>query len=156
MTLRTLESSQVGTWKCFGMEHALLKQGPWFGCRSLQMRRLEPEEPPKAAAESSEVELSLDQMEDDDKVQVNDATSSKDPLEGTDPFQNIPLPSIADADDQHLPDPKTLLECCQCSRSFSQEHGLPIGTRVLECCSMIQEESLAGLLRQIGESFSWS
>ena len=77
---------------------------------------------------------SLDQKEDNGEAQANNATSSKDPFGGTDPFQNSPLP--------------TLLECCQCSRSFNQEHGLPVRTsnvgvdhsRVLKYCSMIQEE----------------
>ena len=116
---------------------------------SLQMMHLEPEDPLKPAAQSPEVvDRSLDQKEDDGEAQVNNATSSKDPLGVAEPFQKIPLPSIADADEQHVLDPKILLECCRCSRSFNWRHGLPVGTghvgvdhpRVLAYCSTIQEE----------------
>ena len=40
----------------------------------------------------------------------NEVISSKDLPGGTDPFQNIPLPSIADEEEPHLLGIKTLLE----------------------------------------------
>ena len=115
----------------------------------IQMRRLEPGDPPETAAQSSDVaEKALDQREVSEETQANLATSSKEPPGGTDPFQNIPLPSSADEEEQHILDPKTLLECCRCSRSFNQEDGLPVGTgnvgvdhsKLFEYGSMIQEE----------------
>ena len=47
---------------------------------------------------------------------VNVATPSKEPPRGTDPFQNMPLPGIADEDEHHVLDHKTLLECWRCAR----------------------------------------
>ena len=92
------------------------------------MRRLEPGESHEAAAQHSEVtDRQLDQKDDEGKAQANNAASSKDPLAGADPFQTTLLPSIADADEQQVLDPKTVLGCCRCARSFNQQQGLPTG-----------------------------
>ena len=124
---------------------------PIYLCNAefLQARRLVPQDPPRAAAQSSEVAGKVSDQEDTSaRVQVNPAISSEKPQEHTDPFQNTPLPSIADEEEPRILDLKTLLECCRCALSFNQAHGLPVGSgnagayysRVREYSAMLQEE----------------
>ena len=63
-------------------------------------------------------------------AQASLATSSRKDEEGIGPFQNVPLPSVADEEEPHIMDPKTLLECCRCARSFNLAHGLPDRARL--------------------------
>ena len=49
----------------------------------------------------------------------NRNAGSKDDL-----WKTIPLPSIADASEQHVTSFKTLLECCRCVKAYNQEYEL--------------------------------
>ena len=77
------------------------------------------------------------------------AASSSSTLDtGADPWKNRPLPSIAGGSEWQVMDPKTLLECCKCTRAFNQEHELPVGSgavgvtlmRTIEYRNMILQE----------------
>ena len=59
--------------------------------------------------------------------QANAATSSATQPRGADPWQIIPLPSVADVDEQQVLDPKTLRGCCRCAKAFSYQHKFPVG-----------------------------
>ena len=41
--------------------------------------------------------------------------------------KNVPRPNVADAAEQQVMDPKTLLACCRCAKDFSHEHDLSDG-----------------------------
>ena len=78
-----------------------------YNPESLRMRPLKLVEPCAPATQSSKVvNLPWSQEQNKDDTQANNATSSKDLEGGDDPLQNIPLPSIADVEEQQVLDPK--------------------------------------------------
>ena len=116
-------------WDCLGRVGQPNLGFPTYLCDpdSVRMRGLVDGrlDPPTAAVQFSElVEEANDQKEVNREAQIRVATTSKEPPGRTDPLQNIPLPSIADEDEQHVSDPKTPLKCCRCGLRTKQRLSL--------------------------------
>ena len=98
---------------------------------SLEQRRLSPPAPLAPAVQTSEKFLEAANQANASDLQAQLATPEPMPIRGTDPIQNIPLPSIADEEAPCIMDPKTFLECCRRTWSLNQEYGFPIGKGVV-------------------------
>ena len=121
-----------------------------YDVASIQMQRLQGEQE-VPACQASPLPLNTSKAgatKAPKSTSANAASSSNTPEARTDPWKNIPLPSIVVASEQTVMDPEAFSECCKCARALNQEYYLPVGEctvgmsilRTLEYHRMIMEE----------------
>ena len=59
--------------------------------------------------------------------------------QAADPFQNIPLPIIAEEEHSHLMDTRTPFVCCRSATCFNEGYGLPVGKGMVAAASSQEE-----------------